>query len=1140
MQFVSFQCTLLRAFGRACLAIVSCILVFVSAVPHPAVAQEAASKQEVPNSINARILRYPAVSQSQIAFTYAGDIWLVQKTGGVATRLSSPPGEESFPRFSPDGSQLAYSGYYDGNMDIYVVPVTGGLPTRVTHHGASDRMVAWYPDGKHILFASGMTSPRNRFNQLFKVPSSGGLPEKLPVPYGEFGDISADGRTLAYIPVSVDFRTWKRYRGGMNPDIWLFDLDNYTAVNITKHDAADAAPMWYGDKLYFLSDRDENGRANIWAYEGGRTREVTQFKEYDVHFPSIGPSDIVFENAGKLYLLDLKSEKYQEVRVQVITDRATLKPRVEDVSGLIHASFVSPTGKRALLQARGDIFSLPAEHGVVRNLTHSSGVAERYPTWSPDGKWIAYFSDRSGEYELTRRPADAPGPEEILTELGPGFRYRPQWSPDSLKLVFIDQAMKIWLHDIAAATTTQIDHELGLYHPELEQFRVSWSADSRWFAYSKDLPNMQSGLALYDCEAGNVHQVTSGFYHDGLPVFDPEGQYLFFRTGRDFKPIYSDLDNSWIYANTYRLATVPLRDDVDSPLAPRNDEEPGISVKTGETSEGKGEKKDEPKPDDQPNDEANAEPSDATSDTKSPVESASSDTKRVEIDLEGFEDRVVLLPPKAGNYEDLCAAPGKLVYRRLPRTGDDSEKNIVEYYDFKERETKLILDDADEIEMTADHKKLLIRKSKDYTIIEVKASQKMDKKLAVTDMEAMVDPMAEWTQIFNDAWRFERDFFYDPNMHGVDWPEMRTRYAAVLEQAVTRWDVNYVLGELISELNSSHTYRSGGDLEEPEKRGVGYLGCDFVLTNGAYQIQHILRGAAWDAEERSPLLRPGLTNISEGDYLLAVNGMPLDIAQDPWAAFQGLDGKTVTLAVGPDPSIDNAHKVLVETLKSEERLRYLAWVEQNRRRVEAASEGRIAYVYVPDTGQGGQTELVRQYRGQVDHEGMIVDERFNSGGQIPDRFVELLNRPLRNYWGVRDGADWPWPYAALHGPKAMLMNGWSGSGGDCLPYYFKQSQLGPLIGTRTWGGLIGITGAPVLVDGGSVTVPTFGIFSTDGKWIIEGHGVDPDIEVIDDPSAMARGGDPQLERAVAEVLRQLKSSPWKSPSKPNYPVRSGY
>ena len=1112
--------------------------------------------EEPPRPLSARMIRQPDVSATHIVFVYAGDIWLVPKTGGEAVRLSSPRGEETFPKFSPDGTRIAFSGNYDGNVDLYVMPVTGGLPHRVTHHGAPDRLVDWYPDGKHLLYATTMTSYKNRFNQLYKVPVEGGLPEKLPVPYGEFGAIAPDGRTLVYQPISVDFRTWKRYRGGMNPDLWLFDLQSYRARNLTQSEASESIPMWHGETLYFLSDRGPEKRFNIWAYDFARDRfrQVTFFRDYDVRFPSIGPEEIVFENAGRLYLLDLKTEQTREVPVTVRTDRLTLKPRVQNVSNFIQNAAPSPTGKRALFEARGEIFSVPAEHGVIFNLTRTPGSAERYPAWSPDGRWIACFSDRTGEYELTLIPAE-PAPvgaaePRTLTRLGPGFRYQPQWSPDSKKILWIDQSMRIWVYDLDTRTNRCIDQQMWMYHGDLSRFRVSWSPDSRWIAYAGDCENRQTAIVLYDYQHHRRHQVTSGFYNDDQPVFDPDGKYLFFRTFRHFEPFYSEVDNSWIYANGQRLAAVPLRTNVPSPVAPRNDEE--------KPKPDKEEKPDEPKKADarsaallpagqtdapaaaaqQPSsEEAPSEPSGGEkkkekSETRSPAP--------VEIDLDGFEQRVVLLPTKPGRYDDLAAVSGKLLYRWMPRVGSDHTASPIEYYDLDKRETRRVLDDADAFELTADRSKLFVRKGSQYAFVEPRENQRMDKRLASDRLEATIDPVAEWRQIFTDAWRLERDYFYDPNLHGVDWDTIRERYERLLAEAVTRWDVNYIIGEMIAELNASHTYRSGGDLERPPERGVGYLGCDFILTNGAYQIARILEGAPWDVEVRSPLREPGITNVHVGDYLLAVNGEPVDTNRDPWAAFQGLARQPVLLTVNDRPTFEGARQVLVQTLDldGEMQLRHQAWIEQNRRRVEELSQGRIGYVYVPDTGRNGQNELVRQWRGQITREGLIIDERFNSGGQIPDRFVELLNRALRNFWGVRDGRDWAWPPVAHFGPKAMLINGWSGSGGDCFPYYFKQSGLGPLIGQRTWGGLIGMTGAPRLIDGGTVTVPTFGIYSKTGEWIIEGYGVDPDIEVVDDPGEMARGRDPQLERAVQEVLRMLRENPPPRVRKPPYPNRA--
>jgi tricorn protease len=685
---------------------------------------------------------------------------------------------------------------------------------------------------------------------------------------------------------------------------------------------------------------------------------------------------------------------------------------------------------------------------------------------------------------------------------------------------------------------------------------VSWSSDSRWIAYAGDRENRHSAIVLYDFKDGKRHEVTSGFYNDEEPVFDPDGKYLYFRTGRMFSPNYSELDNSWIYANTWNLAAVPLRKDVPSPLAPRNDEEP---------EKKKDEKKDEEKkPDDKKDEEkkegglgpeaagvalaAVAEEKKAEGQDVEKKEEKAADkkdekkddkkSKAVEIDLADFEERVVILPPKGRRFDNLAAVSGKLLYRRLPRFGSGEERSTLMFYDLEKREEKTILDDAGGFELSANRQKMLVRQGQSFAIIEPKEGQKMDKRIATGGFESNLDPVAEWRQIFNDAWRLERDYFYDPGMHGVDWTAMRERYGALLNDAVTRWDVNYIIGELIGELNSSHTYRSGGDTERTSDRGVGYLGCDFVLTNGAYRIAKIINGAPWDSEVRSPLLRPGVTNVQEGDYLLAVNGEPLDTGKDPWAAFQGMAEKPVFLTVNDKPTLTGAREVLIETMSSEARLRNLAWIDANRRKVEKLSEGTIGYVFVPDTGQNGQSELVRQWRGQITKAGLIIDERFNSGGQIPDRFVELLNRPLRNFWGVRDGKDWPWPPVAHYGPKAMLVNGWSGSGGDCFPFYFKQSGLGPLIGQRTWGGLIGMTGVPSLVDGGSVTVPTFGIYDTKGEWIIESYGVDPDIEVVDDPGEMARGGDPQLERAVFEVQKAIRQNPPPDVKKPKYPDRA--
>jgi len=1085
------------------------------------------------HAVDARLMRYPDVSGTSIAFVHAGDIWVAPKAGGTAVRLSSPRGEELFPKFSPDGNTLAFSANYDGNTDIYTLPVNGGVPQRITFHGGIDRIIDWTPDGKSLLFASGRTSERDRYNKLFTVPVTGGLPEQLPLPYGEFGALNEDGRLLAYTPISTDFRTWKRYRGGMAPDLWLFDLKDHSARNLTQNDANDSLPMWHGKTLFFLSDRDANQRNNIWSLDSrtGNTKQITFFKDYDVQFPSVGPKEIVFTQGDQLWLLDLATLKTRTVEIQVPTDRATLRPRQANVSTFVQNASIAPNGKRIVVEARGDLFTAPKEYGIVRSLTRSSGVAERFPTWSPDGKQIAFFSDRSGEYELTVRAEDGSGEETTLTKLGAGFRYFPQWSPDSRKIAFVDHAMRLWLYDFDTKTTTEVDQMRILYHGELMRYRVSWSADSRWLAYTRDLERGRTAIAIHDTKSNRTEQITTGYYDDDLPTFDPTGKYLFFRSGRTFKPVYSDLDHTWIYPDTKNLFVATLRTNVASPLAPRNDEANEKKTEDEDNKDGVRAAETNAAP------VAITETNATAATTNAPAKKQDPKPKPVEIDFAGLERRALQLPVGADSFDHLAAVTNKLLYRK-PANAEQAERGSVMFYDLEKRETKTVVSDVDGFTVAAKGDRLLVQKGKDFSIIEIKEKESLDKKVDLGNLPTIVEPLAEWRQLFTDAWRLQRDYFYDPNMHGVDWPAMRRHYGKLLDQCVTRWDVNYVIGELIAELNSSHAYRNGGDLEKSLEVSVGYLGCDFALTNGAFQIRRILDGGAWDSEVRSPLRQPGL-NVNEGDYLLAVNGTPLDTQVEPWAAFQGLADQTVQLTVNRRPTLDGATNILVQTLSSELRLRNLAWIEANRRRVEEASDGRIGYIYVPNTGRDGQSELVRQYQAQFRKPGLIVDERFNSGGQDPDRFIELISRKPQSYWGVRAGDDWQSPPNAHNGAMAMLMNGWSGSGGDCFPYYFKQAGLGPLIGTRTWGGLIGITGSPALVDGGGVTVPAFAIYDLNGKWIIEGEGVSPDIEVIDDPSEFARGRDPQLERAIAEVQKQLRANPPKEVKKPKYPNRAG-
>ncbi|MDH3649180.1 MAG: PDZ domain-containing protein, partial [Saprospiraceae bacterium] len=697
--------------------------------------------------------------------------------------------------------------------------------------------------------------------------------------------------------------------------------------------------------------------------------------------------------------------------------------------------------------------------------------------------------------------------EKKVTTLGPGYRYQLYWSPDSKRIAFIDQTMTIQLCNVEDGTVEKIDQEIALFEGGLRGFALSWSSDSRYVAYDKTLENTNSAIFIYDVEGKSARQVTSGFYSDHFPIFDPDGKYLYISTNRSFKPVYSDFDDNWSYPNATGLAAIALRDDVPSPLAPANDTVAIVDDEADEADDEEEESDDEEEEEDK--------------------------DEELEIDFEGFERRLIMLPPKPGNIGRLAAVSGKVIFHRFPNSGTSEGKSSVRYYDLEEEEEKEIMQDVRLFKLTSDGKKLMIRKGSQIGIVDVAADQKLEDMVALGDMESTIVPMKEWKQIFTDAWRFERDFFYDKSMHGVDWNGLREHYGDLIQHCMNRSDVNFVIGELIGELNASHTYRGGGDQEQAAQKSVGYLGLDWTLTDGHYQVKNIIRAADWNDEVRSPLDMPGV-DVNDGDFILAVNGTPLNEYSDPWDALEGLAGKTVELTVNTSPSFSDAKTVVVEPLASETRLRHLAWIEKNRKEVEEKSGGKIGYIYVPSTGVSGQNELVRQFYAQWNKEGLIVDERFNNGGQIPDRFIELLNRKPLAYWSVRDGKNWQWPRVAHFGSMAMLINGWAGSGGDAFPDYFRKAGLGPLIGTRTWGGLIGLSGSPTLIDGGAVTVPTFRMYNPDGTWFKEGHGVDPDLEVKEDPTQLAKGVDTQLQAAIQQVLEQMKK---RGPIHPKEPAK---
>ena len=1060
---------------------------------------------------DARMMRFPDVSENHIAFVYAGDIWVVEKNGGTAIRLSSPKGSEMFPKFSPDGTNIAFSGNYDGNTDVYTVPVGGGIPKRLTHHPNGDYVVEWYPDGNNVLYRSRMYSPSFRFNRFFRQSVDGGMPAELPMPYGEMASFNAEGNKIAFQYISREFRTWKRYRGGMASDLWIYDLEKDTSWNFTDFAGTDAVPMWHKNTIYFLSDRDTSQTLNIWSYdlESKEFNQVTSFTEYDVKWPSLGPKDIVFQNAGKLYLLDIESGRSKVVPVRIPADLPHIRTQYKDVSKQIFHYSISPTGQRAIFGARGEILTLPKEHGSLRKLTNSSSIAERSPAWSPDGKKVAYFSDRTGEYELYTRNADGSGDEQQITKNSKAFRYHPLWSPDNEKIAFHDKTGALYVVEVEDGTPRLIDKD-----PWFNISNYNWSPDSRWIAYSRRNENGNQLIFVYSLENEQSHQLTSHFYEDFLPVFDTKGDHLFFYSNRTFKPVYSDMDATWIYPNSTNLYVATLRKDVKSLLAPRNDEEGEDEDK--KKAKGKDKKKDE--------------------DEEEKVED-------VEIDIEDFEKRVEKIT-EIGNVGSLYAIKDKVLFIEFPPGGagePGKPSGTLKYYDIKKREQETIISGINNAIVSHNGKKILYKSNSTYGIIDVEKDKKVgDDKIDISKLKAWINPREEWEQIFTEAWRIERDFFYDPDMHGLEWKAIYEQYKKLLPYVADREDLNYVIGEMIAELNASHAYVGGGDMEKADNIPVGLLGCDFIpdKENQAYKISNIYEGAPWDIEPKSPLRQPGL-EISEGDYLLAVNGRPLNISEDPWAAFQGLADEVVSLTINSKPDMEDAREILVKPEKSEYRLRNLSWIESNRKKIDSLTDGKVGYIYVPNTGRSGQSELLRQFIPQHNKEALIIDERFNSGGQIPDRFIELLNRPVYNYWARRDQKDWQTPFLSHTGPKVMLINSWAGSGGDAFPYYFKKAGLGPLVGTRTWGGLIGISGNPRLIDGGMVTAPTFGFWNVKGEWEVEGYGVDPDYEIVNKPHEMAKGNDSQLEKAIEIVLKKLEEQPSEKMKKPPYPDRSG-
>ena len=1059
--------------------------------------------------ISAKLMRYSDVSDQQITFVYGGDIWIMTKTGGTAIQLTHSPGEESWPKFSPDGKSLAYSASYNGNVDVYVLPVTGGVPTRVTYNSFDDRLVDWHPDGKSLLIASKRESGRQSYSQFYLVSKEGGMPEKLPIPYGELGSFSPDGNQLAYITRITENYPFKRYRGGLTSDILIHDFRSKKATNITTSLAIEGKPAWVGEKVFFLSDRGEKMRLNVWEYDTGekKAKQVTFMEDFDISSLSASQNELVFEAGGTLYLMNAETKAYEPVDVQVVSDLSLEMPRSVDVSKDIRNMSASPEGKRIVFEARGELFNVPVKEGYTLNLTRSSGAFDMMPAWSPDGKNIAFWSDRSGEYELYLQDPEMKKEAVQLTQRGKGFGYQLHWSPDSKKIAFVDETNDIRVLDVVSKENSVVgNYRWNLGHGSRYGYSIAWSPDSKWMAFTEGLDNTHSAIFLYNLEEKKATRVTSGFYQDAGPIFSTDGKHLFFLTDRSMDVAYSDMgDGTWIYPNSTQIAAIALNGEVSSLLEPKNDALE--DEKEEKKEEGKEEKKDKEKKGEE-------------------KEEPKADEVKVEIDLKEMESRLEILPPKAGNIGWLASFEGKLVYRRAANTGSGSRSATLHYYDLKEREEKSILSDVGQAKLTADGKMILVSSNGKYGIIQAAENQKLDKAIPTEDLAMDLVPREEWRQIFLDTWRRHRDFFYDPQMHGVDWEALKLQYGALIEDARSRWDVTFVASNLAAELSAGHTYTFGEGPDQVKRVQTGFLGIDWKLQGEAFSIGRIVKPASWDTEVRSPFDKPGV-KVKVGDYIHAVNGLPLDPFKDPYAAFEGLSGKTVSLSISSSGNKEEAVQLVVKCLSQgeETQLRYQEWIENNRRMVDKLSGGRLGYIYMSNTSNQGQLELVRMFYGQLEKDGFIIDERFNGGGQLADRFLELLQRPVVYNLHWRHGKDHTQPQKTNNGPKGMLINGWAGSGGDGLPWAFQELKAGPIVGERTLGILVGPATGHQLIDGGGITVPGARLYDNDGHWFWEGEGVSPDIEVWDDPNLLIQGRDPQIERVVEELMKLLETAP---------------
>lgn len=1050
-----------------------------------------------------RLLRQPDIHGDTVAFVYAGDLWLASARGGDARRLTSDAGMEYFPKFSPDGRWIAFTGDYSGSRQVFVISVDGGAPRQLTFYndvgalpprgGIDNRILDWTPDGKHILFLPHRVPWSERMARPYVVPFAGGMETPLAIPEGGGGAYSPDGTKLVYTPIEREFRTWKRYRGGRAQDVWIYDLVANRAEQITNNPYTDNQPVWIGDTIYFTSDREE-GRLNLWVYDtrSKQTRKVTSHSDYDVLWPSADRNSVVYEAGGYLHRFDAATQKSERIPIRVYGDFRNTLPYHRNVRENIEWYTISPTGARALFVARGDVFSAPAKEGEVRNLTQSSGIRERNATWSPDGRWLAYLSDRGGEYEIYVRPADGSGEERQITSNGKAWRFTPQWSPDSKMLAYSDKDHSLHYVDVATGRVTTVDTD---EYGDITDYR--WSPDSRWLTYTKDNEAQFSSIYVYNLGDRRAHRLTSGTTNDADPVFDPKGRYLYFTSNRDFNLTFSAWEFNYVYTDPTRVYVGVLAEDGPALFLPQSDEE-----------------------------KATAPPADAAGGTSAAPAAPAADKKPaavvVKIDPATFENRVRAIPGAPGAYSNLDALPNGVLYMR----SNDGQSSL-RFYNIDDRKEETILETLQGYELSANREKIVASLGRNnYAIVNAKPGQKpADSTLKLDNMEMRIDPKAEWQQEFTDAWRILRDWFYDPGMHGLDWKGIREKYGQLVPYVAHRADLDYILGEVAGEMHAGHVYvGSPADVNNVDRVDNGLLGAEIAAADGYFRITNIFPGENWHESFRSPLTEPGV-KVREGDYILAVDGVSTKGVDNFYRLLENKADRVVTLTVNASPSMTGARTERVRPIKRETNLRYLEWVQQRRDYVDKASGGRIGYIHLPNTGAEGNRELVKAFYPQVTKDALIIDDRYNGGGFIPDRMIELLDRPVLNYWARRNVKPTATPAYAHVGPKAMLINGYSASGGDALPYYFRKRGLGTIIGTRTWGGLIGISGNPNLMDGGSISAPQFRFFDTEGMWAVEGVGVAPDIEVVDRPELVAAGQDPSLEAAVKLLMEQLAKNP---------------